>query len=55
MCKLENSTQIDIMCLTMINPAISWFKMCQLQVIEVENCTIKKVKKKTYLTRLKLK
>ena len=32
--KGKDGTEIDFMCLTMIDPAISWFKMVELPVME---------------------
>jgi len=35
--KGKDGTEIDFMCLTMIDPASSWFEMAELPVIEIEN------------------
>jgi len=34
--KGKDGTEIDFMCLTMINPTSSWFEMAELPVIEIE-------------------
>ena len=43
MLKDKDGTELDFMCLTMINPASSWFKMVELLVIEEKSQTGKKI------------
>ena len=37
--KGKDGTQIDFMCLTMIDPASSWFKIVELPVVEIAPAT----------------
>ena len=43
--KGKDGTQIDFMCLTMIDPATSWFEIVELPVLETLN-TLTDVSKK---------
>ena len=51
MLKSKDGTVLDIRCLTMIDPASSWFKMVELPVIEVKSKTGKKVEIKVILNK----
>ena len=44
--KGQDGSELDFMCLTMIDPASSWFEMVELPVIEVESMKDGKVKTK---------
>jgi hypothetical protein len=44
----KDGTEIDFMCLTMIDPASSWFKIVELPVVELSPTSQSKIKVKTY-------
>jgi hypothetical protein len=37
----KDGSSIDFMCLTMIDPATSWFKMVELPKLQIETCDSK--------------
>ena len=44
----KDGTGIDFMCLTMIDPASSWFEIVELPVVEVSPTSQSKIKAKTH-------
>ena len=43
----KDGTEIDFMCLTMIDPASSWFETVELLVVELSPTSQSKIKAKT--------
>ena len=44
----KDRTEIDFMCLAMIDPASSWFKILELPVVEISPTSQSKIKSKTH-------
>jgi hypothetical protein len=44
----KDGTEIDFMCLTMIDPASNWFEIVELLVVELSPTSQSKIKAKTY-------
>jgi hypothetical protein len=44
----RDGTEIDFMCLTMIDPASSWFEIVELLVVELSPTSQSKIKAKTH-------
>ena len=44
----KNGTEIDFMCLTMIDPASSWFEIVELPVVELSPTSSSKIKAKSH-------
>ncbi len=44
----KDGTEIDFMCLTMIDPASSWFKIVEVPVVELSPTSQSKIKVKTH-------
>ena len=44
----KDETEIDYMCLTMIDPASSWFKIVELPLVELSPTSPSKITAKTH-------